>query len=599
VNAASCLWQNADLPTQTQAKDALTGADNYTVTVKQTAKKAILSWDSFNVGAQTTLNFDQSQGAQKDGLNDWVALNRVSANASPSQIMGKIKADGSIYLINPNGIVFGAGSQVNVHSLIASSLPMYLSSSAKSLQTHNNDAYLKASNQLFLESGISSVGPATANGNLLGLGSGQTQTLADNSDAQGNLLLPSKIEIKSGATISTNKLGFSLIAAPEIHNAGTVSAVDGQIILAAGLGVALKNSADGSLLLNPVLTGSLTQIIDGVTKDATPATTSSNNALLVNQGMVQGIRGDVRLLGASIKQDGIVAATTSVSQAGSITISAQDKQATDATVARTGSLVLTGNSLTTILPDANGETTISTTAATQNFKTGSINLNGAAVTLEKNALVEAPSQKVTITAIAQNDGNIAPDAIRDGSIAGRVYIDEGAIVDVAGIANVELPIESTLVSIPRLGLNELADSPLQKDSPLYGAAVVINSSITGTRDDGIAWVGTPLANLTGYVQQVKRNIEQLLQNGGTITLAGNEVLTQSGSLLNLNSGYISYLGGLLSTTRLVDANGRVVDIANANPNERYTGIAGRFVDRHDRANNSLVYINHLCTRQFF
>ncbi|MDO9179885.1 MAG: filamentous hemagglutinin family protein [Agitococcus sp.] len=593
VNAASCLWQNADLPTQTQAKDALTGADNYTVTVKQTAKKAILSWDSFNVGAQTTLNFDQSQGTQKDGLNDWVALNRVSANASPSQIMGKIKADGSIYLINPNGIIFGAGSQVNVHSLIATSLPMYLSSSAKSLQVHNNEAYLKASNQLFLESGISSVGPATANGNLLGLGSGQTQTLADNSDAQGNLLLPSKIEIKSGATISTNKLGFSLIAAPEIHNAGTVSAVDGQIILAAGLGVALKNSADGSLLLNPVLTGSLTQIIDGVTKDATPATTSSNNSLLVNQGMVQGIRGDVRLLGASIKQDGIVAATTSVSQAGSITISAQDKQATDAIVARTGSLVLTGNSLTTILPDANGETTISTTAATQNFKTGSINLNGAAVTLEKNALVEAPSQKVTITAIAQNDGNIAPDAIRDGSIAGRVYIDEGAIVDVAGIANVELPIESTLVSIPRLGLNELADSPLQKDSPLYGAAVVINSSITGTRDDGIAWVGTPLANLTGYVQQVKRNIEQLLQNGGTITLAGNEVLTKSGSLLNLNSGYVSYLGGLLSTTRLVDANGRVVDIANANPNERYTGIAGRFVDRHDRANNSLVYTNHI------
>ena len=174
VNASSCLWQNADVPTQTRT------GDSYNVTVKQTAKKAILSWDSFNVGAQTTLNFDQSQGTQKDGLNDWVALNRVSASASPSQIMGKIKADGSIYLINPNGIIFGAGSQVNVHSLIATSLPMYLSNSAKSLQTHNNDAYLKASNQLFLESGISSVGPATANGNLLGLGSGQTQTLADN-----------------------------------------------------------------------------------------------------------------------------------------------------------------------------------------------------------------------------------------------------------------------------------------------------------------------------------------------------------------------------------------------------------------------------------
>ena len=860
VNAYSCLWQNAELPTQTQAKDALTGADTYTVTVKQNAKKAILSWDSFNVGAQTTLNFDQRQGTQKDGLNDWVALNRVNANASPSQILGKIKADGSVYLINPNGVIFGAGSQVNVHSLIVSSLPMYLPAQVKTFLLSNDfsdlkvvfssnnlpitikkddvrtlisekefkainendtdaiskvffdainagnlnaitkaydineksinqaakeanlniitkayfNAFTKASNQLFLESGIGAVGENTANGNILGIGSGQTQKLADNRDKKGNLLLPGKIEIKAGATINTNKLGFSLIAAPELHNAGTVSAVDGQIVLAAGLGVALKNSADGSLLLNPVLTGSLTQIIDGVTKDATPAsnvtpakkatdetpaTPEIHNALLVNQGIVLGIRGDVRLLGASIKQDGIVVATTSVSQAGSITISAQDKQATDANVARTGSLVLTGNSLTTILPDATllsaifksspllgqdlqqailqdtdlqkailfnlsvnpssvitdvfkdftllkldesqfllnekriyleslfsrdnvsiieidsiikelkdlkdlrnlneladlndlkdiekskewnlnvagknslikllsnvferdlklsgedkvilnqalkdnvlkeavlsgirEETTISTTAATQNFKAGTINLNGAAVSLEKNALVEAPSQKVTITAIAQNDGNIAPDAIRDGSILGRVYIDTGAIVDVAGIANVELPIESTLVSVPRLGLNELADSPLQKDSPLYGAAVVINSSITGTREDGIAWVGTPLANLTGYVQQVKRNIEQLLQNGGTISLAGNEVLTKSGSLLNLNSGYVNYLGGSLATTRLLDANGRVVDIANADANQRYIGIAGRFIDRHDRSNNSLVYINPL------
>ena len=82
-------------------------------------------------------------------------------------------------------------------------------------------------------------------------------------------------------------------------------------------------------------------------------------------------------------------------------------------------------------------------------------------------------------------------------------------------------------------------------------------------------------------------------NGGTITLAGNEVLTKSGSLLNLNSGYVSYLAGSLATTRLVDTNGRVVDIANANPNERYTGIAGRFIDRHDRSNQSLVYFNPL------
>ena len=42
--------------------------------------------------------------------------------ASPSMILGAIKADGAVYVINPNGIIFGAKSQINVHSLIASSL---------------------------------------------------------------------------------------------------------------------------------------------------------------------------------------------------------------------------------------------------------------------------------------------------------------------------------------------------------------------------------------------------------------------------------------------------------------------------------------------
>jgi len=125
----NCLWQNANLPTQNTV-DGQT-----TVNVQQTAAKAILTWDSFNVGSQTTLNFDQKLGTQTDGKNDWVALNRINASSSPSQILGKIKADGSVYVINPNGVIFGAGSQVNVHSLIVSSLPLYLPAQEKKTTT--------------------------------------------------------------------------------------------------------------------------------------------------------------------------------------------------------------------------------------------------------------------------------------------------------------------------------------------------------------------------------------------------------------------------------------------------------------------------------
>ncbi len=76
--------------------------------------------DTFNVGAKTDLNFNQHGNA------NWSVLNRVlSTDAKPSQILGSIKADGAVYVINRNGIIFGGTSQVNVGSLIASSLDIH------------------------------------------------------------------------------------------------------------------------------------------------------------------------------------------------------------------------------------------------------------------------------------------------------------------------------------------------------------------------------------------------------------------------------------------------------------------------------------------
>ena len=103
------LWVGANGPAQT------TGADGRTVvTVGQTESKAILTWDSFNVGRETDLVFNQQGNA------DWVALNRVNAGTDPTRILGNIKADGSVYIINRNGIIFGGASQVNTRNLIAS-----------------------------------------------------------------------------------------------------------------------------------------------------------------------------------------------------------------------------------------------------------------------------------------------------------------------------------------------------------------------------------------------------------------------------------------------------------------------------------------------
>src|ERR1700744_1864143 len=104
------LWINANLPTQS------TSNGQTVVTVQQTAQRAVATWLQFNVGRNTVVDFNQQ------GNRDWIILNRIDATGVPSQIQGQIRASGTVLLINPNGIIFDGSSQINIGSLIASSL---------------------------------------------------------------------------------------------------------------------------------------------------------------------------------------------------------------------------------------------------------------------------------------------------------------------------------------------------------------------------------------------------------------------------------------------------------------------------------------------
>lgn len=111
------LWSGAALPTQTSE------GGRTQVEIKQTGSKAILTWDKFNIGRDTDLYFNQTAGGT-DKAN-WTALNRViDPSLEPSRILGTIKAEGQVYIVNRNGIVFGGSSQVNVHTFVASSLSL-------------------------------------------------------------------------------------------------------------------------------------------------------------------------------------------------------------------------------------------------------------------------------------------------------------------------------------------------------------------------------------------------------------------------------------------------------------------------------------------
>ena len=80
--------------------------------IHQRSDRAIINWQGFSIGAGELTQFLQPSAAA-------VALNRVTGG-QVSQILGRLSANGQIYLINPNGIVFGAGAVVDVAGLIAS-----------------------------------------------------------------------------------------------------------------------------------------------------------------------------------------------------------------------------------------------------------------------------------------------------------------------------------------------------------------------------------------------------------------------------------------------------------------------------------------------
>lgn len=84
------------------------------LTIKQTSTKLISNWDNFNIGSAATVNFVQPTINSR-------ALNRVTGSA-PTEIFGKLNANGQVFLVNPAGITFGRGSQVQTGTLLASVL---------------------------------------------------------------------------------------------------------------------------------------------------------------------------------------------------------------------------------------------------------------------------------------------------------------------------------------------------------------------------------------------------------------------------------------------------------------------------------------------
>ena len=219
AGATPGVWVGAAAPSQTQANGRTQ------VEIKQTEQKAILNWSSFNVGRETDLHFDQTAGGAD--ASNWIALNRVTdPSLAPSRILGTIKAEGQVYVINKNGIVFGGASQINVNSFVASSLSL-------------SDEQFRAgiNKQILIFDDTSGASIARPQFGYLGQ---QDPNKYIGLDAPGQVAgaeigeAPGDVRIEAGAQLTMASGGKAMVFAPHVVNSGRISATDGQVILAAG-----------------------------------------------------------------------------------------------------------------------------------------------------------------------------------------------------------------------------------------------------------------------------------------------------------------------------------------------------------------------------
>jgi filamentous hemagglutinin family protein len=559
-------WENAGTPTQTTNAKGQT-----TVDVDQTGADAVLYWNSFNIGKHTTLDIDQSAGGANE--DTWIAFNMIEdPSGVPSQILGSIKAGGQVYVINQNGIIFGGSSQVNVHTLVASSLPID--------QYYITNGLLNDPGYQFLFSAI----PQAA-------GSGGSPPAftppAYHTGADGDVIVEAGAQIYSPANAQSVGGRVALIG-PNVTNDGDISTPDGQTILAAGLQVGFTASSDPTLRGLDVYVGPVSDSVQ-------------SGGLATNNGIISVPGGDAYMVGATVDQLAVIASTTTVSLNGRIDLDADYDTTSVSGVGfyqqLSGTVLLGNGSVTQVLPDWASDATI-TTGQFQLYS--QVNIQGLAIHMAGDAAIFAPDARGTDGAPGVNLNAGAWDffSVNGGyeddfanTAPSQIYLDSGAAIDVQGSWDVSAPVSQNIIPVQLLG-PELADSPLQRDGPLAGQTIYVDIRDTGEYD-GEEWVGTPLVDdVQSFVDLIPYTVGELTIGGGSVGLnAGGSVVLQKGSRINVSGGWIDYQGGTVQTSEVI-SDGNIYPINEATPNLVYQGFnLGTFSIIHPKYAVTQTYLD--------
>jgi trimeric autotransporter adhesin len=229
LSLAATLSQAGPLGGQVTAGSASIVQSGATTTVTQTTANASLSWQSFNTSASETVNFVQPSASA-------IAVNRIYDTAG-TQFFGRLNANGQVYLINPNGVLFGQGAQVNVGGLVASTLGM-------------SDASLAGNKRSFSGNGTGSV---INRGSITAAEGGYVALLGNSVSNQGTISARlGTVALAGGSAATLTFNGNSLVQVQVDQSTLNNLAENRQLIVADGGQVLMTAGAKDSLLASVV-----------------------------------------------------------------------------------------------------------------------------------------------------------------------------------------------------------------------------------------------------------------------------------------------------------------------------------------------------------
>ncbi len=449
-----------------------------TTDIRQSSENLSINWQSFNISAQQTVDFLQPSASA-------IAVNRIFS-ANGSEILGHLDANGQVRLINPNGVLFGKGAQVNVGGLVASTL---------------------------------NVGDVSLSGNSTSFGG----------NGAGSIVNQGAINAANG--------GYVVLLGNHVNNQGVITAQLGTVALGAGSALTLTFAGNSlvHLLVDQSVVRTLAQnggliradggrvVMTAGAKDALLASVV-NNTGVIEARTVQNHEGTITLLGGmtagTVNVGGTLDASAPEGGNGGFieTDAAQVKVANDAKVTTAAPKGLYGSWL--VDPQ---DFTVASTGGDITGAALSTELGTTSITLESSAGSKAGSGNVnvddtvswsantTLTLTASNDVNVNENIAASGATAalainpntangaetasgaGTFNLGAGASITLSG-ANAGLSIATASYSLGAgATINLPSVSPTSTTALVIGGTsyTVINSlgaagSTTGTDLQGIS-----------------------------------------------------------------------------------------------------------------